>query len=60
LFKAAGGSFAEINSTTNPTAKTAVLTIASVAAGNAGTYKCEVTDAASTKITSVESVLTVA
>lgn len=59
-YKAAGGSYVVIDSTINPTAKTATLVNHAVDSTSAGTYKVEVTDSKAVKITSVESVLTVA
>lgn len=60
FYKAAAGSYVEIDSTINPTAATATLINHAVTTASAGTYKCEVSDAKAAKITSVESVLTVA
>lgn len=59
-YKAAAGSYVVIDSAINPTAATASLVNSAVTTASSGTYKCEVTDNAGTKITSVECVLTVA
>lgn len=60
-----GGAYVAINAVDNgqpfnPTAVTASLVNHAVTTASSGTYKCEVTDHAANKITSVECLLTVA
>jgi len=55
-----GADWVVIDATVNPSASTASLINHAVEANSAGSYRVVVTDAASNKITSVESVLTVA
>lgn len=58
-WKGSTGGYVVIDSSVNPTAATASLVNHAVSASSAGTYKCVVTDADNTTITSAESVLTV-